>query len=172
MFATCPLRRIRAVTVPAVTRLFASWFGTGLILRRIRGSDLGSGTLASVLTFPVAIWLGTYGTVPQLLATAVVLALAFWSISALVGAEGDAGWIVIDEAAGTFIATISLGWGPGVVALIVFRAADIFKTAFPGVAYAERIPGAIGVSADDVVAGVYGLVAGLLAEAFLFRGLT
>jgi phosphatidylglycerophosphatase A len=172
MFATCPLRRIRAVTVPAVTRLFATWFGTGLILRRIRGSDLGSGTLASVLTFPVAIWLGTYGTVPQLLATAVVLALALWSISALVGAEGDAGWIVIDEAAGTFIATISLGWGPGLVALIVFRAADIFKTAFPGVAYAERIPGAMGVSADDVVAGVYGLVAGLLAEAFWFPGLT
>ena len=155
-----------------MTRLLASWFGTGLILRRIRGSDLGSGTLASVLTFPVAIWLGTYGTVPQLLATAVVLALAFWSISALVGAEGDAGWIVIDEAAGTFIATISLGWGPGLVALIVFRVADIFKTAFPGVAYAERIPGAMGVSADDVVAGVYGLVAGLLAEAFWFPGLT
>lgn len=153
-----------------MTRLFASWFGTGLILRRIRGSDLGSGTLASVFTFPLSVWLGTNGTVAQLVATALVLTLAYWSISALVGTEGDAGWIVIDEAAGTFIATISLGWGPGLVALIVFRAADIFKTTFPGVAHAERIPGAIGVSADDVVAGVYGLVAGLLAEAFLFPG--
>lgn len=153
-----------------MTTLIASWFGSGLILRRIRGSDLGSGTLASVSAFPIAVWLGSYGAVFQLVATAVVLALAMWSISALVGVEGDAGWIVIDEAAGTFIATISLGWGPGLVALVVFRAADIFKRFFPGVAQAERIPGAVGVFVDDVVAGVYGLAAGLLAEAVFFQG--
>lgn len=170
MFASCLSPRIRGGTVPAVTRLIASWFGSGLILRRIRGSDLGSGTLASVLTFPVAVWLGSYGTVAQVVATGVVLALAYWSVLDLVATEGDAGWIVIDEAAGTFIATISLGWGPGLVALIVFRAADIFKTAFPGVAQAERIPGSVGVFADDLVAGVYGLIAGLLASAFFFQG--
>jgi phosphatidylglycerophosphatase A len=153
-----------------VTRLIASWFGSGLILRRIRGSDLGSGTLASLVTFPIAVWLGTYGILAQLAATVVVLALALWSISALVETDGDAGWIVVDEAAGTLMATISLGLGPGLVALVVFRAADIFKTAFPGVAQAERIPGAVGVTADDVVAGVYGLVAGLLAEVFFFPG--
>lgn len=151
-----------------VTRLIASWFGSGLILRRARGSDAGSGTLASLLAFPVAIWLGGFGILAQVVAAAVVTVLAVWSVSDLVETEGDAGWIVIDEAAGTFIATIGLGWGPGLVALVIFRVADIFKAGFPGVARAERIPGATGVVADDVIAALYGLAAGLAAESLIF----
>jgi phosphatidylglycerophosphatase A len=104
----------------------------------------------------------------QVGAAAVVTALSVWSVSDLVETEGDAGWIVIDEAAGTFIATISLGWGPGLVALAIFRVADIFKAGFPGVARAEKIPGATGVVADDVIAAFYGLAAGVAAESLLF----
>jgi len=151
-----------------VTRLIASWFGSGLILGRARGSDAGSGTVASVFAFPVAIWLGSFGILAQVGAAVVVTALAIWSVSDLVGDAGDAGWIVIDEAAGTFIATISLGWGPGLVALVIFRVADIFKAGFPGVARAEKIPGATGVIADDVIAALYGLAAGLVAKSLMF----
>lgn len=151
-----------------VTRLIASWFGSGLLLRRARGSDAGSGTLASLIAFPVAIWLGNFGLMTQVGAAAAVTALAVWSVSDLVETEGDAGWIVIDEAAGTFIATIGLGWGPGLVALAIFRVADIFKAGFPGVARAEKIPGATGVVADDVIAAFYGLAAGLAAESLFF----
>ncbi|MEX0796033.1 MAG: phosphatidylglycerophosphatase A [Acidimicrobiia bacterium] len=147
-----------------MTRLIASWFRSGLILRRVRGSDAGSGTVASVFAFPVAIWLGSLGILAQVGAAALVTALALWSVSDLVATEGDAGWIVIDEAAGTFIATISLGWGPGLVALVIFRVADIFKAGFPGVARAEKLPGATGVVADDVIAAFYGLAAGLVAQ--------
>ena len=39
------------------------------------------------------------------------------------------------------------------------RLADIFKV-LPGVAQAERLPGAVGITMDDVVAGLYGLAAG------------
>ncbi len=151
-----------------MTRLIASWFGSGLILGRARGSDAGSGTVASVFAFPVAIWLGSFGILAQVGAAVVVTALAIWSVSDLVGDAGDAGWIVIDEAAGTFIATISLGWGPGLVALVIFRVADIFKAGFPGVARAEKIPGATGVIADDVIAALYGLAAGLVAKSLMF----
>lgn len=151
-----------------MTRLIASWFGSGLILRRLRGSDAGSGTVASVFAFPVAIWLGGFGILAQVVAAAIVTVLAVWSVSDLVETEGDAGWIVVDEAAGTFIATISLGWGPGLVALVIFRVADIFKAGFPGVARAEGIPGATGVVADDVIAAFYGLAAGLAAQSLLF----
>lgn len=134
----------------------------------MRGSDSGSGTVASVLAYPIAIWLGSFDLLAQVGAAVVVTTLAIWSVSDLVGTEGDAGWIVIDEAAGTFIATIGLGWGPGLIALAVFRVADIFKAGFPGVARAERIPGTTGVIADDVIAAFYGLAAGLAAESLIF----
>ena len=47
------------------------------------------------------------------------------------------------------------------LAVVVARLADIFKV-LPGVAAAERLPGAWGVAMDDVVAGVYGLGAGIV----------
>jgi phosphatidylglycerophosphatase A len=47
------------------------------------------------------------------------------------------------------------------VAWFAFRAADIWKR-LPGVAAAERLPGSLGVTADDLVAGVYALGAGWL----------
>jgi phosphatidylglycerophosphatase A len=82
--------------------------------------------------------------------------------------EGDPGWVVVDEAAGTLVATIGLGIPGALVAWLVFRVADIFKRAFPGVAEAERLPGSLGITADDLVAGVYGLLAGIAADTWLF----
>jgi phosphatidylglycerophosphatase A len=52
-----------------------------------------------------------------------------------------------------------------VVAVVVARLGDIFKV-LPGVAAAERLPGSFGVTADDVVAGLYGLAAGWLVAAW------
>jgi phosphatidylglycerophosphatase A len=49
-----------------------------------------------------------------------------------------------------------------VLAVLVARAADIFKV-LPGVRRAERLPGAVGVTADDAVAGLYGLAVGWAA---------
>ena len=150
-------------------RVVASWFGTGLILGRLRGSHIGSGTVGAVFAFPVAVLIGEWwGWPAQLAAAVVVVALSLWSAGRLVAEEGDAGWICVDEAAGTFICVIGLPLWPGaVVALLVFRAADIFKAFAPGVARAERLSGAVGVTADDIVAGLYGLVAGHLLTALL-----
>ncbi|MGD2102278.1 MAG: phosphatidylglycerophosphatase A [Acidimicrobiia bacterium] len=149
-------------------RLLASWFGTGLILGRLRGSHLGSGTVGALFALPIALlvgsWLGWQG---QIAATAVVVFLSLWSADRFVADEGDAGWIVVDEAAGTFVAVIGLPIWPALLAWVVFRVADIEKDHAPGVAAAERLPGSTGVTADDVVAGLYGLVIGHLAWALL-----
>lgn len=150
-----------------MTKLIASWFGTGLILRNVRGSDVGSGTLASAVAFPIAVWIGTtFGVLVHLIAIVVVVAAGIWAVERLVGTEGDAGWIVVDEVAGSFVATIGLSWWPALVGIAVFRLADIFK-ATPGVGWAEGRRGSVGVVGDDLVAGLYGLAAGL-ATAALF----
>ncbi|MFV1962799.1 MAG: phosphatidylglycerophosphatase A [Acidimicrobiia bacterium] len=147
-------------------RLVASWFGTGLILEKIRGSDAGSGTVASLFAAVIALFIGSrFGWVAQIVATVIIILLSVWSARRFVEDEGDAGWIVIDEAAGTFLALIGLSLWPGsIVAFVVLRAADIFKDRFPGVAAAERLPGAIGVTVDDLVAGLYGLAAGYIVQ--------
>ncbi len=148
-------------------RILASWFGTGLIVRRIRGNDGGSGTVASVFTFPVSVAVGlAWGWPAQVLLFGAVVAAGFWALNQL-ESEGDAGWIVVDEAAGMVLATIGLAWGAAVVAFVVFRLADIAKRVFPGVRQAEELSGATGIIADDLVAGLYGLVAGLVFSALM-----
>jgi phosphatidylglycerophosphatase A len=150
-------------------RVIASWFGTGLIMGRLRGSHLGSGTVGALFAFPAAILIGElWGRPGQIVAAVVVVLASVWSAERFVEEEGDAGWICVDEAAGTFIAVIGLNVWPGaVVAWVVFRAADIFKGYAPGVSAAENLPGSVGVTADDVVAGLYGLVAGHVLTAFI-----
>lgn len=150
-------------------RVVASCLGTGLVLGRLRGSHLGSGTVGALFAFPFALLVGELlGWQGQVAAAVVVVGLSIWSARPFVGPEGDAGWICIDEAAGAFIAVIGLSLWPGaVVAWLVFRAADIFKTLAPGVSRAEDMPGAVGVTADDVVAGLYGLAAGHLLVALI-----
>jgi phosphatidylglycerophosphatase A len=150
-------------------RLVASLFGSGLILRRVRGSDAGSGTVGGLVALPFALLIGeTWGWVGQLVAAVLLTVVAFWSSTAIAASEGDAGWIVIDEAAGTFVSTIGLlGW-PALAAFVVFRVADITKRPFPGVHQADSLPGAAGIALDDLVAGLWALGIGHLLNATVF----
>jgi phosphatidylglycerophosphatase A len=101
---------------------------------------------------------GVIGWWVQALAAVIVAVVAVWSAGHF-AEDGDPGWVVVDEAAGMFLATIGLlGWS-ALVAFFVFRIADIFKQT-PGVGAAESLPGGWGITADDLVAGIYGLAAG------------
>lgn len=150
-------------------RFIASWFGTGLILRRIRGSDSGSGTVGALFAVPVVWALASIGIWAQALGVVVVTAASIVSSARFVNEtdstkHGDPGWVVIDEAAGVLLATVGLGLPGATVAWLVFRVADIFKSYFPGVAQAERLGGGFGITADDLVAGLYGLGAGWIVQ--------
>ena len=141
-------------------RLVASSFGLGLIPRRLWGSDSGAGTFGAAL----AVGIGTLLLVADA-AWWVTLALGLAAIVASMwsarpfSAEGDPGWICMDETAGTLIAMIGLGGIPLLIALVVARIADIFKV-LPGVTHADQIHGPIGITFDDVIAGLYGLAVG------------
>jgi phosphatidylglycerophosphatase A len=74
--------------------------------------------------------------------------------------EGDPGWVVIDEFAGQFLAMVSLpntAWQGLFFAFILFRILDITKLGPIG--WADRRKGALGIMADDVVAGLITAVA-------------
>ncbi len=76
-------------------------------------------------------------------------------------ADADPGWVVIDEVAGQWITLLGLREPTPLgllAAFALFRTLDIAK---PGpVGWADRRRGAVGVMADDVIAG--GLGAALL----------
>jgi len=146
-------------------RVVASGFGLGLLPRRLWGSDSGAGTFGAVLAAVIGLtllaadaqWWATLG----IAATLTVLSL--WASAPFAGDGQDPGWVCIDEVAGTLVALVGLGGIPWVVALAVARLADIFKV-LPGVRAAERLHGAVGITADDIVAGLYGLGAGWMVH--------
>lgn len=75
------------------------------------------------------------------------------------GAQKDPQWIVIDEWAGLFITLVgieSVTWWSLMVAFGLFRFFDGLK--WGPVALAERLPGGIGIMADDIVAGFESVV--------------
>lgn len=101
-------------------------------------------------------------------------ALAAWALPRLPDSDADPGWIVVDEAAGQLLALsaipASVGWtGSGwfwvLAAFALFRLFDVLK---PGpIRRAERLGGALGVMADDLLAGVAAAALLLLARAVL-----
>ena len=66
----------------------------------------------------------------------------------------DPGHVVIDEVAGQLFALILLpaDWPNAILALVLFRALDIFKP--PPIRQLERLPAGTGIMLDDVAAGL------------------
>ena len=142
-------------------RPFASVFGVGFLLRKVRGSDSGSGTLGSAVGLAACMLVGAMGWPWQLLLAVLLAGLSVWASHPF---SDDPGWVVIDEAAGAALAVVGLGTAGAVAGWVVFRIADIWKRGFPGVGWAEGLPGGWGVTGDDLVAGVYGLAVGWIVQ--------
>ena len=147
-------------------RFIAAGFGLGLLPSRLWGSDAGAGTVGAALAAVISIALWRTPILVQAAAASAAVLISLWAAQPFTAGGADPGWIVVDEVAGTLVALIGLTGWPWLVALLVARVADITKV-FPGVAEAERLPGAVGVTMDDVVAGFYGLAAGWLTAAIL-----
>jgi phosphatidylglycerophosphatase A len=147
-------------------RLLASSLGLGLLPRRWRGSDSGAGTMGALLGAGIGLALLAIGAPWWITATAAaaLIGLSLWAARPFTAGGADPGWVCLDETAGTVVALVGLGGWGWVAAVIVARLADIFKV-LPGIAAAERLPGAIGVTADDFLAGLYGLAVGWIVTA-------
>jgi phosphatidylglycerophosphatase A len=99
--------------------------------------------------------------IAHLLAIVVLFVAGSWSGSIAERHFGrtDPGQVVIDEVMGMLITLFlnPVGWRGATVAFFVFRAADVVKP-YPA-NQLEKLPGGIGVMADDGMAAVYANVA-------------
>lgn len=125
-------------------------------------APIAPGTVASALT-ALVLWLIPFsplGLLALLLAVTVGGTWAAHRAERMLGVT-DPGVIVIDEVAGMALSVLLVPLTLPVlgVGLLLFRLFDIVKP-FPARA-SERLPGGVGVMADDVIAGLYAL--GVLA---------
>ncbi|HEX4160751.1 MAG TPA: phosphatidylglycerophosphatase A [Rhizomicrobium sp.] len=120
------------------------------------------GTVASLVAAIAAFGVAMIGgRISVLLVGIFAMAFGSWAAEHYARESGhpDPSECVIDEVAGQFLACAFaprtlLGF---TLAFLLFRALDIFKP-WP-ISLAERLPGGLGIVADDVVAGV---IAGLV----------
>jgi phosphatidylglycerophosphatase A len=145
---------------PRLARMIATWFGAG---------DLpgAPGTWGSLAAIPFAILIVLVGG-QLLLAVAVLIAfvVGIWASGKLATFHRleDPQRVVIDEVAGQWLAIlpIALDWRYYVVAFLLFRFLDITKP-WPLKDF-ERMPGGLGIMADDIGAGIYaGILTWLIA---------
>jgi phosphatidylglycerophosphatase A len=161
-----------------VAEAIATWLYTGK-------SPKAPGTVGSLATLPLAYLLHLAGgAYLYVVGIALAFFVGLWATRvelerrAAAGEEAhDPGDIVIDEVAGQLIAIAPLSialtmmdtpahvfpWPGWVGGFVMFRFFDILKP--PPVSWAERLPGAMGVMLDDVVAGVLAALVMLAAAA-------
>jgi phosphatidylglycerophosphatase A len=133
-------------------KFLAAGFGSGY-------APLAPGTAGSLVGIPLYLAFSALSW-PLWLITITALTCLAWYLSdeaEKLFARKDAPCIVIDEIAGLQWTLIGVDPTAPHVALgfVLFRLFDITKP-FPARLFQERLPGGLGVVADDLAAGVYG----------------
>ena len=132
-------------------RWVAFGFGSGL-------SPVAPGTAGTLIGIPVVIFFQFLPTVVALIGTLLIVLISVWLagvVTRQIGIE-DHPSIVIDEIAGYVLAMtmIPLTWSTVIAGFLIFRLLDIFKP--PPAGWLDRnCTGGFGITADDIVAGIY-----------------
>ena len=161
---TGPTKTRRTKTVWAWT--VGTFFGVGLI-------GPGPGTWASLAAAALWFFFGRTAHLSQIglgVATAVAAAVAVLvgiPTASIVERESggiDPGHVVVDEVAGQWIAlaACTVEVRHALLAFVLFRFFDIVKP-WPA-RQLERLHGGLGIMMDDVAAGIYALLVGLIVH--------
>jgi phosphatidylglycerophosphatase A len=121
----------------------------------------------------VALWAGLAagGTVASVLGWIVLACVAIWASGRAQQSLGpDDGRIVIDEVAGqlTALLLLPLRLEVALTGFALFRLLDIWKP--PPIRAFESLPGGVGVTGDDLAAGLLANLAGQLLWRVAFPG--
>ena len=106
-------------------------------------------------------WALPSSTSVQALAIVVLFAIGSWSgtVAERHFGRADPSHVVIDEVVGMLMTLLfnPVGWAGAMVGFVLFRIADVIKP-FPANRL-ERLPGGVGIMADDAMAAVYANIA-------------
>lgn len=127
------------------------WIASGGGIGRVRYAPGTVASFVALLIGALVLWIDH-----RLLALLAIFTCVIGTWAVYETAEpGDPSWVVVDEFAGQWIAMLGLGrvslYGL-IAAFVLFRLFDIVKLGPVG--WADRKEGAIGVMADDVIAGL------------------
>ena len=133
----------------------------GLLIATVGGvgyAPIAPGTAGSLVGLVVLFGVRLVGDpVFELSTLLAVVLVGTWAagVGERVAGREDPGLVVVDEVAGMLLTMlwIPLTWLTGIIGFLAFRVFDIIKP-FPA-GQAERLPGGVGIMADDLVAGVY-----------------
>jgi phosphatidylglycerophosphatase A len=145
----------------------ATWFGCGLVPK----GPGTAGALGGLLVAWVAIRYANLTPAGLLIAAVVLTPVGMWAANVYARESGkkDPGAVVVDEVLGQWIALAAAPqwtWLQWFLAFVFFRLFDIWKP--QPVRHFEKLPGGVGIVADDLMAGIYaGLVLRVLAWVYL-----
>ncbi len=133
-------------------------------------APIASGTFGSAVGLLLWWAIAGMGTAANAIGLVLVVLIGIWAAdrAQAIFRRHDDGRITIDEVAGMLLSLLFLPARAEVAgaAFLLFRLFDIWKPA-PARA-AERLPGGLGVMADDLVAGLYANLAGQLLWRVIF----
>jgi phosphatidylglycerophosphatase A len=132
-------------------KVLATWFGCGYVPK-------APGTAASLCALAIA-WLLRLPPLGCGLLGLLLTGPAIWAADVTARETGvkDPQIVVADEVVGQWITlagATTLNWRSWLAAFALFRLFDIWKPV--PVRQLERLPGGLGIVADDAMAGVYG----------------
>ncbi|MDL2263544.1 phosphatidylglycerophosphatase A [Synergistaceae bacterium OttesenSCG-928-I11] len=127
-----------------------TWYGLISTLFGLGNYSKMPGTLGTLAATIVLLVMGRVD--PILLLATIAIGTVVADRYAKVTAKEDPGEVIIDEVAGYWVSMYGLDASYGIVAFFLFRIVDILKP-FP-VRTMERLPGGIGIMADDICGGV------------------
>lgn len=133
-------------------------------------APIASGTFGSAVGLLLWWAIARLGTAAEAIGLVLVILVGIWAAdrAQAIFRRHDDGRITIDEVAGMLLALLLLPPRAEVAgaAFLLFRLFDIWKPE-PARA-AERLPGGLGVMADDLVAGLYANLVGQLLWRVIF----
>jgi phosphatidylglycerophosphatase A len=133
----------------AIAKLIATGFYSGYF-------PFASGTIGSLVGLLIYYPMTKLpNNTSYLLLTVVIFFIGIWAATEAekIYNQKDSGKIVIDEIVGMLVTLFALPVTPLfiIMGFFIFRIADVAK---PGIRWAEKIPGGLGVMLDDLLAGI------------------